>query len=235
MIRWMIRSACLLSMCVGLLLHVSGCSSTSTQDGQGHMSHYRPDVGDRNPDGWAPGATTPGATIQSTDVGVAHVPSESKAPVLRRGDEILVLLKDIPKEDEFSETVNDKGCIKMPLLGNVKVESKTTSDVEHMVELAYVRLGYYKKITVVIRKQDDRFYISGEVNHPGQYPISGDITLSQAIVLAADFTDFADLTEVQINRGEQAIKFNMKKIRKQQAEDPAIVADDKIYVPRGGF
>jgi protein involved in polysaccharide export with SLBB domain len=210
---------------------VVGCTTSPNSESAGKSDRYRPDVNDRNVS--AGEASNPVQGTVETSQSEGRTPNAENAPILRRGDEVLVSLKDIPKEDEFSESVDDRGQITFPLLGNVKVEGRSTAEAERMVELAYVRLGYYKKITVVMRKQDDKFYIMGEVNVEGPLMISGDVSLSQAVAMARGLTDFADPTKVQVNRHGKILKFNLKEIQKQKASDPLVFPGDTIYVPRG--
>lgn len=238
MARWL--NLCLLFF--GLAVFSGGCASSSSPRNDGQFGRYRPDISDRDPASWSapetptsqPPATSPPRKPNKLVEKEREIVTRSGEPVslLKSGDEVLVLLKDIPREDEITETVDERGWIKLPYLKNVKVSGKSTSDAETMIENAYISQGYFKKITVVIRKQDDNFYITGEVKREGQYSIAGEITLSRAIALSAGFTDFARQEAVQINRGDDVFIFNMKKIRDNKADDPVIISGDEIHVPR---
>ena len=123
----------------------------------------------------------------------------------------------------------------MPFLGEVNVDGKTISEAERMIESLYIDGGYYRKITVIIVAQDEEFFIQGEVQRQGRYPISGEITLLQAIAMAGGFTDFAKETRIEVRRGDKVLIFNAKRIRELKDKDPVIKPRDNIIVGRRWF
>ena len=90
-------------------------------------------------------------------------------------------------------------------------------------------------ISVTARRQ---FFITGEINRPGQYDISSGLTLMQAISQAGGQSKFAS-KEIELHRevdGKKVIAtYDVGAIRKGRADDPSIKAGDVIIVRRRFF
>ncbi len=82
------------------------------------------------------------------------------------------------------------------------------------------------------------FFITGEINQPGQYEIPKGLTLMRALSQAGGSSKFAS-REVEIHRevgGKKRIEtHDMVDIRKGRVDDPPILADDVIIVRRRFF
>jgi len=77
----------------------------------------------------------------------------------------------------------------------------------------------------------DVYYVSGEVNKPGDYKLEGDITIIKAITTAGGFTKIAAEGKVKVNRvidGQQQVLENVKM-------DMPVLPDDVIIVPESFF
>ena len=66
----------------------------------------------------------------------------------------------------------------------------------------------------MIQVNSKKFFITGEVNRPGQYPLVTPITVFDALNGAGGFRDFANKKNIIIVRGKQRIKFNYEEVRK---------------------
>lgn len=83
----------------------------------------------------------------------------------------------------------------------------------------------------------DVFYVAGEVNAPGQFPLSEGTTLRQAMALAQGTTFNAATGEGVIFRTDLAtgrreeIKVNIGEIMKNKKQDLALQANDIVMVP----
>lgn len=90
-------------------------------------------------------------------------------------------------------------------------------------------------ISVTARQQ---FFITGEINRPGQYEIGRGLTLMQAISQAGGQGKFAS-KEIELHRevdGEKVIMtFDVGDIRKGRADDPDIKPGDVIILRRRFF
>jgi polysaccharide export outer membrane protein len=77
----------------------------------------------------------------------------------------------------------------------------------------------------------DVYYVSGEVNKPGDYKLEDDITIIKAITTAGGFTKIAAEGKVKVNRvidGQQLVLENVKM-------DMPVLPDDVIIVPESFF
>ena len=125
------------------------------------------------------------------------------------GDEVILLITgDV--EISYSFDVNRSGMILIPDVGQVSVSGLTISDLENRL---YDRLG---SVYSGISRGGDattRFdvslgalrtiavYVSGEVERPNRYPLSGVATLLEALYAAGGPTEIGSLRRVRIERG----------------------------------
>jgi polysaccharide export outer membrane protein len=128
------------------------------------------------------------------------------------------------------------GNIAMPLIGNVKAVDKTSRQLQ--ADLAQ-RLGakYLQspQVSVGVKSSTRRSVtLDGSVRQPGMYPVTGSLTLIQAIALARGTDDAANPRRVavfrQIGGQRMAAAFDLTSIRRGEAEDPKIYSGDIIVV-----
>lgn len=173
----------------------------------------------------------PEVTQQQEDVTEFSTPFS----VLKRGDRVNVFLRGIPEPEDISDIVDENGNIKLGLVGSVNVSGLTTAQAETAIEQAYMDGGFYNRIDVIIVSQSDNYFVRGEVQRPGRYPLSGDMTLIQAISTAGGYTDYARQSRVNIIRDGKSHRYNASRIEEQRDPDPAIKPGDIIVVDRRVF
>ena len=84
-------------------------------------------------------------------------------------------------------TVETDGTFSYPLIGRVKVGGLTLRQVESEVKTRLVEDGYFRnpQITVAVDTyKSQKVFIVGEVRTPGTYPLSGDMSLVEALARA---------------------------------------------------
>lgn len=128
------------------------------------------------------------------------------------------------------------GNISMPLVGNVKAIDLTTQQLQTLLEQ---RLGekYLQSpdVSVAIKSSTrNNVTVDGSVRVPGMFPVTGPMTLIQAIAMARGTDDNANPRRVAVFRtidGERmAAAFDLTSIRRGEDEDPKIYAGDIIVV-----
>ncbi len=126
---------------------------------------------------------------------VRSTPASTESYRLGVGDKVRVLVfKEAGLTGEFS--VSDDGNLSLPLIGDVAAKDKTVSEVRRTVQLRLAD-GFLVNPDVSMEVLTFRpFYILGEVNQPGQYPFSIDLTVLGAIARAEGFTYRADKKRV---------------------------------------
>lgn len=115
------------------------------------------------------------------------------------GDRLSVNVYNEPDlSGEFD--VSPTGTVNLPLIGVIKAEGLTSSEVEEAAE-AKLAEGYLKSPSVSIEVLNYRpFYILGEVNAPGSYPYVNGMTILNAVALAGGFTYRASEGSVLLKR-----------------------------------
>jgi protein involved in polysaccharide export with SLBB domain len=112
------------------------------------------------------------------------------------------------RDEAVIRTVTDTGEVDFPYIGRLNVEGKTCHQVA--VELKkLLEVDYYKQATVIVgldviygqeRTKHDFVWLIGEVRQEGPQELSKiqPLTVSQIILRAGGFSDFADQRKVRI-------------------------------------
>ncbi|MCB8877652.1 polysaccharide biosynthesis/export family protein [Acidisoma silvae] len=100
-------------------------------------------------------------------------------------------------------TINDRGTISIPLLGDVPAKGKTTDQLAQLIasDLEARKLLNNPSVTVEITKYRPVF-ILGEVIKPGQYPYEPGMTALTLAAVAGGFTYRAETQDFSILRKE---------------------------------
>jgi polysaccharide biosynthesis/export protein len=98
------------------------------------------------------------------------------------------------KEPELSETavVLPDGRISMPLAGNVQVAGKSAFGAQEAIRSLLLKFITDPEVTVsIVEIHSRQVYITGQVQHPGAYPLLGDFNVLQLIASAGGLTPYA--------------------------------------------
>lgn len=102
-----------------------------------------------------------------------------------------------------SVIVRPDGTITMPLVGDLKAQNKTPTQLREEIAKRlseFVKLNS-SEITVALSQSNSyRFTISGEVTRPGTIASGQYLTVAQAIAQAGGFTRFAERDKITITR-----------------------------------
>lgn len=154
------------------------------------------------------------------------------AVTLKPLDPLYIRFSGILEQQQLEVTIDENGEISLLHLPPVKAAGLTPSQLAEDIERLYVDGGIYKNVSVNVTMTAKVFYVQGEVNAPGQYPLQSGTTLLQAIANARGYTAFARKTTVTITRHGKVYKFNMKDLEKDPSRDVKIEAGDVIKVPQ---
>jgi polysaccharide export outer membrane protein len=139
---------------------------------------------------------------------ISNPPPVETAYTLGPGDAIQVDIFNVPEYSGSNgqyEVLVD-GTINMALIGTVRVEGLTISQLTGLLQQAYrPYLQRPELLTVkLLAKRPLQIGIAGEVRRPGSYTMggaqSGPATLAQVIQLAGGITQSADIRQIQIRR-----------------------------------
>jgi len=108
------------------------------------------------------------------------------------------------KEEDFTREevlVRLDGKISFPLLNDVQAEGLTTVELKRVIETGLKDYVSNPEVTVHVRSPlSKRFYILGEVENTGEYPLVKHLTVLQAFALAGGFTEWASKKEIILLR-----------------------------------
>lgn len=144
-----------------------------------------------------------------------------------------VLDINVWKSPDFSGkyTVHTDGKITMPLVGDVQAGGLTPVEIEPLVVQALSKLLVKPLVTVTVAAVYSRkYYLDGEINRPGEYPLTGPTTILDAISKAGGLRDFANPKKIYVLRGNKMIPFNYKDVirGKNMEQNIQIEAGDHI-------
>ena len=151
-----------------------------------------------------------------------------------------VLAINVWKEPEISRVVpvRPDGKISLPLLNDVQAAGLTPMQLAMVITERLKKYVTDPQVTVIVTAINSRrFYILGEVNRAGAYPLLPNMTVLQALSGAGGFTQFANLKGIYILRNESGKQmkypFNYKEvIRGKLAEQNILLKPgDTIVVP----
>lgn len=131
--------------------------------------------------------------------------------------------------------VDANGQIALPLLGTVNAAGKSPTELANSIADAY-RGRYIRdpQITVNVDTINQAYTVDGEVETPGNYPMTGHMTLIRAIASAKGMTQYAASNYVvvfrQVENRQMAALYDVRAIRQGIYEDPEIFANDIILV-----
>ena len=98
-----------------------------------------------------------------------------------------------------SYTVDEKGRVALPMVGEVEVKGMTSIQVKEMLDEKYT--PYLKFASTSVKLSNMRLTVLGEVNNPGVYYLYNEqTTLMDAISMAGDITDFGNRKKVKVIR-----------------------------------
>ncbi|XXF80863.1 polysaccharide biosynthesis/export family protein [Myxococcaceae bacterium GXIMD 01537] len=109
------------------------------------------------------------------------------------------------RDADLSRTVpvRPDGFISMPMAGDIQAAGKTPTELAEELKEKLSPYVQEPRITVIVREvNSSRVYVTGEVAHPGAYPLRGRVSLVQAIALAGGFTEFADSDGIIVIRSD---------------------------------
>ncbi|KPF83025.1 polysaccharide biosynthesis protein [Brevundimonas sp. AAP58] len=142
-------------------------------------------------------AISPGAQTGDVAAAVRIVPEYRLGPA----DKVRInVFGEEALTGEF--TVGNSGKVSLPLIGEVQAEGLTIAELQESIAEA-LRQGYINEPRVNAEVLNYRpFYILGEVNTPGEYPYTANLTVLNAVATAGGFTYRADTRRVYIRRAD---------------------------------
>ena len=147
--------------------------------------------------------------------------------------------------------VEADGTFTFPLIGRVKAGGLTLRQVEESLRKELAN-GFFKnpQVSVAVEQyRSQRVFIVGEVRNPGTYPLTGDMTLIEALARAGSSTEAASGEALIVRTrsgtkregpvlpdqedGTEVIRVDIKELQSGKLSQNAQLQDsDTIFVPR---
>ncbi|MEI6890967.1 MAG: SLBB domain-containing protein [Pontiella sp.] len=146
-------------------------------------------------------------------------------------DPLFIRFNGIIEQQTLEVIVDENGKINLlHIVDSIQAGGLTTSALEALIEKSYIEGEIYKNVSVNVTMTAKVFYMQGEVNQPGQFPLSSGTTLLQAIAGARGPTAFANLKKVTITRQGKVYTFDIEKLEEDPSRDVKIAAGDVIKI-----
>ena len=130
--------------------------------------------------------------------------------------------------------VRPDGKITIPLIGDLQAEGLTPERLGNQVKEALAEFINSPDVTVQLYQVNSKkYFITGEVNRSGQFPLVVPTRVFDALSNAGGFRDFANKKGVIIIRGDKRLKFNYTEVLKGKKLEQNIFLEsgDTIVVP----
>jgi polysaccharide biosynthesis/export protein len=167
--------------------------------------------------------------------------------VVEPGDVLLVLPADIdsPIRLPADQPVLPDGTINLGRYGHLLVAGRTVPEIENLVRAAVeTRSKDAGFITVrLVSRQSKVFYVLGEVNAPGAFPLQGRETVLDALLVAGGLTDRASRRRIVLSRPTSPdscrvvlpIRYSEIVQLGDTSTNYQIAPGDRVYVPTRTF
>jgi protein involved in polysaccharide export with SLBB domain len=160
---------------------------------------------------------------------------------LRVGDPVELRIGGVPAEEQTQVnniyTVDSSGYVNLPYISRIRAEGLTPAQLARAIEQNYRASKIYTNpnITILMQPTSRFVNVGGSVRSPMRVPFTEDMTLLTAINAAGGFNDFADQRHVRLLRGNEVTVYDVRRFRKEPAEDVKLRPGDKVEVPQSFF
>ena len=184
------------------------------------------------------------AAAEGPAAAAPHMPAKMvSAPVqIAAGDLLEISVFDSPELAQ-QVRVGADGRAQLTLLGSTQLGGLTGQEAAELIagQLRDRHFLLHPQVNVLIKEFASKgVSVTGEVQHPGVYPVLGPRTLLDVLSLAGGLTNFADANKVTIKRrsGEQesiTAKLSNGDAQISVDNDVQVFPGDLVLVPRAGL
>ncbi|MGI8745864.1 MAG: polysaccharide biosynthesis/export family protein [Bryobacteraceae bacterium] len=151
------------------------------------------------------------------------------------GAEDVVFIKTWREPDfTFPAYVRPDGKISVNLIGEVQAAGLTPQQLTADLKEKFGKYLNNPDVTVFVTDvRSKKYYIDGEMNRAGAFPLVTPTTVLEALSIAGGFKDFANKKKIKILRGAKTLKFNYTEVTKGKKMEQNIYVQngDHIIVP----
>jgi polysaccharide export outer membrane protein len=135
------------------------------------------------------------------------------------------------------EPVRPDGKISLPMIGDITAEGRTAKELQREITARLQPIVNEPTVAVMVSEINAaRFFVLGEVAHPGAYPVRGPIDVLQALALAGGPTEYANRGAIVVIRraddGREArYHVNYREVLSGKAQAIRLIPGDTVFVP----
>ncbi|MEO8027434.1 MAG: polysaccharide biosynthesis/export family protein [Bryobacteraceae bacterium] len=176
-------------------------------------------------------AASPTATAEDAKL-TAAAPVDPKSYIIGAEDVIFI---SVWREPDFTRPmiVRPDGKITMNLIGDIQASGLTPERLSAHIKEALQKYINAPDVNVsVTQVNSKKYYVNGEVNRSGPFPMPVPIRVLEALSNAGGFKDFANKKKILILRGTKRIFFNYNDVirGKKMEQNIFLEPGDQIYV-----
>lgn len=130
--------------------------------------------------------------------------------------------------------VRPDGKISMPLVGELQAEGATPEELGKVITTALLEKMNRPEVFISVQQVNSKkYYIIGEVNKTGPFPLVTPTTVLEALSAAGGLREYANGKKIVIMRGTKRLKFNYKEVidGKNLQQNILLENGDHVHVP----
>ena len=151
------------------------------------------------------------------------------------GSEDVIFIKTWREPDfTFQIAVRPDGKITVPLVGEVQAGGLTPQQLTNDLKESLSKFINKPDVTIFVTDvRSKKYFIDGQVNRSGSFPLVTPTTVLEALSNASGFKDFANSKKIKILRAGKSFRFNYKEVisGKKQEQNIFLESGDHIIVP----
>lgn len=154
--------------------------------------------------------------------------------LLGANDTISLKVFQEPELSAEALQIDPSGNIDLPLLGSVRAQGLSPSDLSRQLEQALTRYLRKPRVSVALVQSGQTITVEGAVKQPGVFPIRGRSSLVEALALAQSPIPVAANDQIfvfrNINGRRAGARFDIRRIRAGIDPDPVLLPGDQVMV-----
>jgi polysaccharide biosynthesis/export protein len=188
-----------------------------------------PAAQDRTETSPPPAPTAEGEALRKA----AGAPVDPKTYLIGAED---ILQVKVWREQDLSGPVGVRpdGKISLPLIGDLQASGLTPEKLAAVITAGFSKFVTNPEVMVQVASVNSKkYFISGEVQRPGSYPLVVPTTILEAIAIAGSLRDYANAKNILIMRGPKRYKFNYRDVVKGRnlGQNIFLESGDHIIIP----
>lgn len=172
-------------------------------------------------------------TAQKLPPLVGGAPVDPKLYIIGPEDSLLIR---VWREPDLSGqvTVRPDGKISLQLLNELHAAGLTPEQLAKNIAEGLGKYMTHPEVSVAVQEvHSKKYFIIGEVQKTGAYPLTVPTTILEALVNAGGFRDFANTKKIIVIRGAKRFNFNYKDVikGKHMEQNVLLESGDQVIVP----